>query len=280
MSHFKVLVFGDNVDEQLAPFHEYECTGVRDQYVKEIDITEECKNLFEKNKGDAKSLAEFAYSWYGYKLFSEQTHTLDSDEVKFGYVKILPDGSVKVVRVTNPNSKWDWYVIGGRYSNRLLIKNGNYTDSCLKRNLDLLSMKEKARLDATREYDEYENIVQGTPAFLSWQTIRSSIPEIDKAREAYWSQPRIKKIQESNSDLIYSIEELNVPREEYIQKAVDATPSAFAYVKDSNWFARGDMGWFATVSNEKDSKEWTTSLSDAIEGLSDETLITVVDCHI
>ncbi len=27
MSHFTVLVVGDNVEEQLAPFHEFECTG-------------------------------------------------------------------------------------------------------------------------------------------------------------------------------------------------------------------------------------------------------------
>jgi hypothetical protein len=28
MSHFSVMVIGENVEEQLAPYHEFECTGV------------------------------------------------------------------------------------------------------------------------------------------------------------------------------------------------------------------------------------------------------------
>jgi len=48
MSHFTVLVIGDNVDEQLAPFHEFECTGENDQYVQDIDITEDVKDDYAK----------------------------------------------------------------------------------------------------------------------------------------------------------------------------------------------------------------------------------------
>lgn len=43
MSHFSVLVVGDNVEVQLAPYHEFECTGRDDQYVQEIDETEEAR---------------------------------------------------------------------------------------------------------------------------------------------------------------------------------------------------------------------------------------------
>lgn len=41
MSHFTVMVVGDDVDRALAPFHEFECTGRNDKYVLEIDTTEE-----------------------------------------------------------------------------------------------------------------------------------------------------------------------------------------------------------------------------------------------
>ena len=37
MSHFTVMVVGDDVDYQLAPFHEFECTGVDDEFVQNID---------------------------------------------------------------------------------------------------------------------------------------------------------------------------------------------------------------------------------------------------
>ena len=43
MSHFSVLVIGENVDEQLAPYHEFECTGEDNQYVQPIDRTEEAR---------------------------------------------------------------------------------------------------------------------------------------------------------------------------------------------------------------------------------------------
>jgi hypothetical protein len=46
MSHFVVLVIGDNVEQQLAPYHEFECTGRDDQYVVDIDITEEVRNEY------------------------------------------------------------------------------------------------------------------------------------------------------------------------------------------------------------------------------------------
>ena len=41
MSHFVVMVIGEDPEAELAPFHEFECTGLDDQYVQDVDITEE-----------------------------------------------------------------------------------------------------------------------------------------------------------------------------------------------------------------------------------------------
>src|SRR5271167_4430608 len=49
MSHFSVLVIGGNVEEQLAPYHEFESTGDDNQYVKEIDQTEEALAQFKES---------------------------------------------------------------------------------------------------------------------------------------------------------------------------------------------------------------------------------------
>lgn len=46
MSHFTVLVIGPDPESQLAPFHQFECTGVDDEYVQDIDLTEEMRNNF------------------------------------------------------------------------------------------------------------------------------------------------------------------------------------------------------------------------------------------
>ena len=49
MSHFTVMVIGDNVDEQMAPYHEFECTGDDNEYVQDIDRTEEARKEYEKD---------------------------------------------------------------------------------------------------------------------------------------------------------------------------------------------------------------------------------------
>ncbi len=49
MSHFTVLVIGNNVDEQMARYHEFECTGEDDQYVIEVDTTAEAREEYEKD---------------------------------------------------------------------------------------------------------------------------------------------------------------------------------------------------------------------------------------
>ena len=47
MSHFVVLVIGDNVEELMAPYHEFECTGTDDQYVQNIDVLAKYREEYE-----------------------------------------------------------------------------------------------------------------------------------------------------------------------------------------------------------------------------------------
>jgi len=51
MSHFTVLVVTDTAEEleaALQPFHEYECTGIEDEYVIDVDRTDEVTEFLEK----------------------------------------------------------------------------------------------------------------------------------------------------------------------------------------------------------------------------------------
>ena len=69
-------------------------------------------------------------------------------------------------------------------------------------------------------------------------------------------------------------------RDAYIQRCRRDAIQTFAVVKDSQWFERGDMGWWGIVHDEKDSDQWSREFEKLIEGLSDDTMLTVVDCHI
>lgn len=104
MSHFSVLVITPNGTEEevaalLQPYHEYECTGIMDEYVMWIDHTEEVTKEYRESdeyQKDYATVEEFAKEYHGYKA---------------------KDGQIG--RMTNPKKKWDWWVVGGRYGNRL-----------------------------------------------------------------------------------------------------------------------------------------------------------------
>lgn len=127
MSHFSVLVIGDNVEEQLAPYHEFECTGLDDQYVKDIEIDlEELRSAYLKKKEykeQTETFAEYVSGYCGYEVvpFGKQPNLKMAH--KYGYSLIDAGGNVvKIIYRTNPNAKWDWWVIGGRWSGMLKLK--------------------------------------------------------------------------------------------------------------------------------------------------------------
>ena len=54
----------------------------------------------------------------------------------------------------------------------------------------------------------------------------------------------------------------------------------YAFVKDSKWVGRGDMGWFGISTNNAPKEEWAAKVRELIESLPDDTLISMYDCHI
>lgn len=59
----------------------------------------------------------------------------------------------------------------------------------------------------------------------------------------------------------------------------DNIPFAFI-TPDGEWHEKGNMGWWACVSNEKKKNDWETEFKDFINNLDDDVIVTVVDCHI
>lgn len=195
MSHFTVLVIGPNPDDQLAPFHEFECTGHNDQYVKDIDITEKILKDYKEGKekfiiapdgaklypydelfyrepteeeskvigrGSGYTKEGLMYSsrdWNDGKGYRAKIHYIPEgyEEKEFSYeelysfkeyvekedydlilsnekpdiegkhkyryaIKDEKEEVIKIVRRTNPNSKWDWYQLGGRWNGFFKVK--------------------------------------------------------------------------------------------------------------------------------------------------------------
>jgi hypothetical protein len=152
MSHFTVMVIGPDIADQLQPFHEFECTGIKDQYVIEVDVTDEVALHFD---GEIKAVRWDGkwYSLYDDRFYTEPPeHTWSSKRFKlpagaeeitltgadaravglghatmadaardyFGSGVIVRDGAY--FRLTNLNKKWDWWQLGGRWTGFLKLK--------------------------------------------------------------------------------------------------------------------------------------------------------------
>lgn len=298
MSHFSTLVIGPDPEFQLAPFHEFECTGRADEFVQSIDETAEAREEYEKStvtkyrspegftevkvpQKEEQTFAEFVEDYYGRAVVPHGEEPDLEDEHKYGYCTVDADGQViAVVRRTNPRKKWDWWTVGGRYSDRLLLKTGEPADSARVCDVDWGAMKEKRKTEAIERYDKAMAVLAPHLPFRSWEEVRGDRTgeALEAARQKYRDQPAVKAYEGWEGP-----DEFLVSREDYIAAAEDRTFSFFALVKDRVWSESGSMGWFGMVSDEKEQAQWNQFCRDTIKALlqdAPETLITVVDCHI
>lgn len=307
MSHFTVLVIGAEPEKQLQPFHEFECTGTNDQYVQEIDRTEEARTEYAEREDKSEGLAAFIEGWYGHEVvpFGEKPDL--EGRHQFGYVLVNEAGEVeKVVRRTNPNKQWDWYVLGGRWSGMFRLKPGatsgvvgspglftaeapaGYADAALKGEIDFEAMRIEAEGKAAEDYDAIRSIIEphlATPV-VPWPELRAKYlgdsPElpggIQAARDTYHAQPAVAAL--SKAHPFKDIEVYLGDRATFIRHAGIQSGMTFAVVKDGQWYERGSMGWFGFVADEKDRGAWIEEFGKLVDSLPDDTLLSVYDCHI
>lgn len=213
MSHFVGLCFGENWENDIEKFDESLQVEGYIAYTKEDAIQEAIARHAENYDRAVKTLDEDDISTRTYDYCTELVKkgpTLTPQEawevVKgWGYER---DENDNLISHYNPDSRWDWYSIGGRWSGYLPLK----------------------------DRDEEGNPIETNAAYFD---------EID------W---------------------------EYLLKE-KFTP--FCYIDlDGDWHEKGEMGWFACVTNEKGKDCWDEEFKDFIESLDCNCLVTVVDFHI
>lgn len=274
MSHFTVLVIGQNPEEQLAPFQENNCGDCPEEYLK-------------------------------YQIWDKEgkVHWFDSEEA-FRISGIESDGEQGYWE--NPNRKWDWFQLGGRWTGFFKTKVGitatvgepgvmteraeeGRADQLIKAEIDFEHMREEARINAAKAYDFAMTVFGDLPSHASWDELKKLYPEeIEKARTLYWAQPRCaawNEMQKKDYEkwpfgAFASPDDFMVSRKKYLQMAVDGAIVTHAIIKDGKWYEQGEMGWFGVVHDEKDDASWNRLFGQLIDSLPDDTLLSVYDCHI
>ncbi len=359
MSHFSVAVITHtkpievDLHKILQPFHEYECTGTKDEYVVWVDTTDKNREEWGKYEKHMVRLSDDSV----HDRYSEQFYTGEPDDPNsFSPRKtfVLPEGAEeytclapevetleefskgwdgsepdpdnpgRVRRYTNPNAKWDGWVIGGRWTGHfqlnynpgedpvnqetcslchgtgtrtdMTVENGcngckgtgvstkwptqwvkNESDCVQVKDLPIDQLVSSAEQKAAQQYDEAITIIKDRE-FFPWKHCHEILfkDNLQGARDYYHDQQVIKDLREW--DTWCSPENFLEERSTYIFNAGASSISTFALIKDGQWYQRGEMGWWACVSDEDDN--WDQKWFELFQSLDPEAWVTIVDCHI
>lgn len=291
MSHYAVLVIGNDPEFQLAPFDENE--SVEPYLVGEV---------LDKDK---QSMLDFYNEKYNNKYSSfEDCYAENGDDWNGNRWKQGEDGTWYEYSTYNPDSKWDWYSLGGRWSGCFIkLKEGATgvmgccgvfgnkvgVDQAEKKDIDFDRIKREAREKAVKTYREIAEKCGGTiPTLpLSWSNIFKSDKYVnmsmDEKLTLYHSQEAVKIWSEKvgNSPFGYDIDNFQCSEEEYANRAELNSFIPYAVLYEGEWISRGDMGWWGmTINKHFEENEWQKKVWELIDQCADDTLFSFYDLHI
>lgn len=260
----------------------------------------------------------FEYSDEDKKFVEEDLDGFEVDESALDERLHIDDGGLYEWSTYNPKSKWDWYQIGGRWSGFFKLKehalagatlgdSGTFdnppthdSDQARKGDVDIDWMREQAASAAADRWDRVHAVIRHFPKVKSWEefadelTLAERLGEtssIEDARKTYHAQEAVVVLKAWNdaqpdeqkvmSWFGPTVEDFQVPRDEYIAAAVGEVLCPYAYLVDGEWHAPGKMGWFGQSSDTKsDRRRFVREFNELLDSLPDDTLLTLCDLHI
>lgn len=221
------------------------------------------------------------------------------------------DGRAYTWSTYSKNSKWDWWLVGGRWTGWFHLRpeytghseivdgepgtgtqqnlNPAKCDGGPKRILDLDATRKMAQAEELIRHVEFCKLVEGTPEAVLWSEFieRHKADEdgypIEQARNDYHAQPRVVALK--GTDFQYyndPFERFGRPREEVLARAaVRAVPGFATLTLDGQWREPGEMGWFGMSDDTPESQDaYYAWANEYVDGLDEEIVLVLVDVHI
>lgn len=229
MSHFLLAVLHEewqDIDEILAPYDAELETKPRLKYMKE----------------EAIRYARVNYEAYRDKP-DEECWAMMAD----GYTT---DEEENIYTTCNPQAKWDWYEIGGRWNGYLRVK-GKRTDSA-----------RIADIDFGLDVEVYEKSLRFWDVAVEHKPARPAEKFFTIFKEDYYL-------------------EYYGDRETFARRRATFTTHA-VITPDGEWHERGETGWFGCSSETpEEGANWDENyLERFIKNADPKLMLTIVDCHI
>ena len=257
MSHFSVLVVteggtDEEVVDALRPFHEYECTRLRDEFVVEVDITIDAR---QKNETTPSHKVESPEGEIRHKYDNRFYRTPTSEEAaKIGPLAGTGGGHGMSWR------SMDWGD-GKGYSTRVYDRPPHWVE----------------KHDMIRKYMSFKEWVLNTysPTGEYYKVTYEEDGTI--ARVFHITNPHAKWDYYSIGGRWGNL--MSGRNTRTIKEAMDIDFVTFAILLPGGiWAARGDMGWWCSVSDEM--LQWDSIYKKILGSLLPHLYVTVVDCHI
>lgn len=280
MSHFCLSVIIDNLDKiesMMKPFDENTTVSPYITRTKEqiIEKAKERKANYLKEKECGKELSSWHKKYINANT-DEELFKAERDE--FGEY----DEEGNELSSYNPNSKWDWYEIGGRFNNKLLVKENVNVEKMGNPSFFNLDSKYK---DAPKGY-KWCNVAKLKD--IEFEKMSEFNNKYEKAIR-FWEvniegkEPLTDEEKEDKKWCFYNPKyyiDLYKTKENYAK--IESMFNTWAVLDEEGWHEKGKMGWFALNDATHES------INDFIEKFNEilhdpknaEKYLVIIDCHI
>ena len=284
MSHFTVMVIGNNPKKQLEKF---------DESLRVVWVDEEEKYRVEYNTKKVKEFYCASHSSWGVELDKKYIDKLRRIETG-GQIEIEFKDRMQYLE---PGKKYrGYYLTKTRKRSKVdvwfemvkIIRNdGNNTDVVFKGRALIRKIDPPKEILLKEKYPDYETYLR------EWHGVEN----IEK--QGYWNNPDAKwdwyllggrwsgdviKLKEGATGKIGESgafgNKTGVDRAKYGDIENIKNIRTFAVVKDGVWYERGKMGWFGITTDEKDEDKWEKQIQELLKDCDNDTLISIYDCHI
>lgn len=253
MSHYNLAVItpekptANMLDELLIPYCE-DTEYVPSEYLEfsEVEDIEDYKNFFNDSNNTTKVNGvdtPFNKVYTSFKDFMEECegYTFNEENNTFGYW-------------CNPDAKWDWFVVGGRWNNMLPTKKQSKVNTCQIKDVDWDINKK----NIPRYKREWEVLVEGDKPQNEYEDL------LIKNRPFYHKPEWLLNDYGSKENYIHCMSSI----------------ITFATLFVDTWYEKGQMGWFGMSHSEEGQKDSYREKFSEIISKYPNFWITIVDCHI
>jgi len=284
MSHFTVAVFTENggktLEELLAPYQENNMDDCPKEYLQFNDVEDEYKNKFENDT--RKEFYCSSNSSWGQEINKENYEILKNGNIGDSF--ILRIGKTVGFTYFKKNAKYRcYYNEKHEYPEehiwievvKVLYTTHSDKDVCFEGTIKVKIINEPKEISLKKYYNnDFEFFMK------EWAGYEK---DEETGKYGYWENPNRKwdyyQIGGRWLDKL-TTKDKNVNSAKVKDVLFENEFSTFAVITpDGKWYEKGEMGWWACVSNEEE--EWDIKYKERfIDTANPEWILTVVDCHI